>query len=88
MSTSIRWPFVRGTRCSFLATGQLSKETAPLLRTCLLKHILAVFITLLWLLPSSAQQHGQGHSERRGPSDIQIYRGTGKASTRQGSETG
>src|SRR5947208_7015825 len=37
------------------------------------KHILVVFVTLLWLLPAGAQQHGQGHSERRGPSDIKQY---------------
>ena len=38
------------------------------------KHILVVCVTLLWLLPVWGQQHGQqGHSERRGPSDIQKY---------------
>jgi arsenite methyltransferase len=41
---------------------------------CLAKHIAIVLITLLWLTPASAQQHGKdGHSERRGPSDIQQY---------------
>ena len=38
------------------------------------KHILVVFVTLLWLLPAGAQQHTQqSHSEHRGPSDIQQY---------------
>jgi len=51
----------------------LSKETAIPPMTCLSKHILTVLITLFWLLPAWAQQHGQGHSERRGPSDVQQY---------------
>src|SRR5439155_21773786 len=35
--------------------------------------IIILSISLLWLLPVWAQQHGQGHSERRGPSDITQY---------------
>jgi predicted methyltransferase len=46
------------------------KPTAGALRQALL----VVFVTLVWLLPGWAQQHGkQGHSERRGPSDINKY---------------
>jgi arsenite methyltransferase len=52
---------------------RLSKGTATPPRTCLSNHILIVLFTLLWLLPAWAQQHGQSHSERRGPSDVQQY---------------
>lgn len=59
---------------SALRQGQGGRSFhSPFILT-LSKHILVVFMTLLWLLPAWAQQHGKpGHSERRGPSDINQY---------------
>ena len=38
-----------------------------------LTRIIILVITLVWLGAAWAQQHSQGHSERRGPSDIKQY---------------